>query len=108
MFLIAVLFTSLGTMIASKMDDMHGFQLIMNFLIMPLFFLSGALFPLKDAPTGLALIARFDPLSYGIDALRDLLIGTSHYGLTLDFTVITGTTLLFLWLGTYFFKKIQI
>ncbi|MFU8794778.1 MAG: ABC transporter permease, partial [Dethiobacteria bacterium] len=45
MFLIATLFTALGTAIASLLEDMHGFQLIMNFLVMPLFFLSGALFP---------------------------------------------------------------
>jgi ABC-2 type transport system permease protein len=108
MFLIAVLFTSLGTMIASQLDDMQGFQLIMNFLVMPLFFLSGALFPLNDAPAMLSIIARFDPLSYGIDALRGLLINITHYGLALDVAVLAGFTLLFLWLGTHFFKKIQI
>ena len=62
MFLVALLFTSLGTMIASLLDDMQGFQLIMNFLVMPLFFLSGALFPLQGLPKALDLIARIDPL----------------------------------------------
>jgi len=108
MFLIALLFTSIGTMIASLLDDMQGFQLIMNFLIMPMFFLSGALFPLQDAPATLSIIARLNPLSYGIDALRDLLINTSSYGLSVDIMALSGTTLLFLWLGTHFFKKIQI
>jgi ABC-2 type transport system permease protein len=108
MFLIAVLFTSLGTMIASLLDDMQGFQLIMNFLIMPLFFLSGALFPLEGLPAGLAIVARIDPLSYGIDALRTLLTGTGFYGLGLDILILAGFTVLFVGLGSYFFRKIQI
>ena len=65
MFLVALLFTALGTMIASLLDDMQGFQLIMNFLIMPLFFLSGALFPLEGLPKVLSIITKLDPLSYG-------------------------------------------
>jgi len=108
MFLVALLFTSLGTMIASLLDDMQGFQLIMNFLVMPLFFLSGALFPLQGLPEALSIIARIDPLSYGIDALRTLLIGAGHYGLGVDVIVLGIITFIFLWLGSYFFKKIQI
>jgi len=108
MFLIALLFTSLGTMVASLLDDMQGFQLIMNFLVMPLFFLSGALFPLQGLPKALAIIASIDPLSYGIDALRILLIGVGHYGLGIDVIVLGAITFVFLWLGSYFFKKIQV
>jgi len=108
MFLVALLFTSLGTMIASLLDDMQGFQLIMNFLVMPLFFLSGALFPFQGLPKALAIIARIDPLSYGIDALRALLINMGHYGLGMDVVVLAAITLVFLWLGSYFFKKIEI
>ncbi|MFA5127981.1 MAG: ABC transporter permease [Patescibacteria group bacterium] len=108
MFLVSLLFTSLGTMIASLLDDMQGFQLIMNFLVMPLFFLSGALFPLDGLPAALAIIAQIDPLSYGIDALRALLIGAGHYGLTMDFIVLGAVTVLFWSLGSYFFRKIQI
>ncbi|MDD5110796.1 MAG: ABC transporter permease, partial [Patescibacteria group bacterium] len=108
MFLVALLFTSLGTMIASLLDDMQGFQLIMNFLVMPLFFLSGALFPLQGLPPALAIVAKLDPLSYGIDALRTLLINAGHYGLGIDVVVLGTVTLLFLGLGSYFFKKIQV
>ena len=108
MFLVALLFTALGTMIASLLDDMQGFQLIMNFLVMPLFFLSGALFPLDGLPKTLSIIARLDPLSYGVDAFRYLLINSSHYGLALDLIVLSIVTAFFLWLGSYFFKKIQI
>jgi len=108
MFLVALLFTALGTMIASLLDDMQGFQLIMNFLIMPLFFLSGALFPLDGLPKTLSIIARLDPLSYGVDAFRSLLIHSSHYGLGLDLIILSIITAVFLGLGGYFFKKIQI
>ena len=107
MFIVALLFTSFGTMIASLMDDMQGFQLIMNFLVMPLFFLSGALFPLDGLPKALSIIARIDPLSYGIDALRILLINIGHYGLGIDILVLGIITAIFLWLGSYFFKRIQ-
>jgi len=108
MFLVALLFTSLGTMIASLLDDMQGFQLIMNFLVMPLFFLSGALFPLQGLPKALAVVARIDPLSYGIDALRTLLINAGHFGLGIDVVVLGAITIMFLGLGGYFFKKIQV
>ncbi|MCL4338625.1 ABC transporter permease [Patescibacteria group bacterium] len=108
MLLIAVLFTALGTAIASKLEDMQGFQLIMNFLIMPLFFLSGALFPLDGVPTVLATIVRFDPLSYGVDGLRSALVGTSHFGFTVDLTILSVLTFFLLILGSYLFSKIEI
>jgi len=108
MFLIATLFSSLGIMIASLLSDMQGFQLIMNFLVMPLFFLSGAIFPPKNAPHILQLIAKFDPLSYGIDAIRDLLINTTNFGILLDVSVLTFFTLIFVGLGSYFFSKTEI
>ena len=63
-FLISLLFTALGTAIASLMEDFHGFQLIINFLIMPLFFLSGALFPLDGLPKALKIITSINPLSW--------------------------------------------
>jgi ABC-2 type transport system permease protein len=108
MFLIAMLFTAFGTAIASKMNDMHGFQLIMNFLVMPLFFLSGAFFPLNDLPKALSIITRIDPLTYGVDGLRAALAGSSHFGLTTDFLVLGVITLFFLALGSYLFSKIEI
>ncbi len=108
MFLVALLFTALGTAVASLLEDMQGFQLIMNFLIMPLFFLSGSLFPLNGLPTGLAIAARIDPLTYGIDAIRALLISAGHFNMGLDLGLLTAITVVFLWLGSYFFNKIQI
>jgi len=108
MFLIAFLFTALGTAIASKLEDMQGFQLIMNFVIMPIFFLSGALFPLDGLSGALTFISYINPLSYGIDGLRGVLIGLSHFGLWHDLGILSAVTLFFLWLGSYLFSKIEI
>ena len=108
MLLIALLFSALGIAVASLLKDMQGFQLIMNFLVMPLFFLSGALFPLNNIPAALLMVARFDPLSYGVDALRYFLIGTATFPLVLDVSVLIGVTAVFLALGSYFFSRIEI
>jgi len=108
MLVVSILFTALGTAIASKLDDMQGFQLIMNFLIMPLFFLSGALFPISGLPKALVIVTSINPLSYGVDGLRAALTGTSHFGLFTDFTVLIIITFFLLVLGSYLFSKIQI
>ncbi len=108
MFLIAVLFTALGTAIASFLEDMQGFQLIMNFLVMPLFFLSGALFPFEGLPKALAFIARINPLSYGVDALRACLVNNSYFGLGNDFVVLLILVGVLFAVGSYLFSKIQV
>lgn len=108
MFLITILFTALGTAIASVLQDMHGFQLIMSFLVMPLFFLSGAIFPLSSAPKALEVVARFDPLSYGVDGLRATLIGNSYFHFGLDLTVLAVLSFLFLAFGSFLFTKMEV
>jgi len=108
MILTAILFTALGTAIASLLDDMQGFQLIMNFLIMLLFFLSGALFPLKGLPTFLVIVTSIDPLSYGVDGLRSTLTGTSHFGLPMDIFLLGTGVVILLGVGSYLFSKIQV
>jgi ABC-2 type transport system permease protein len=108
MALVALFFTALGTAIASLLEDMQGFQLIMNFLVMPLFFLSGALFPLKGLPKLLVLVASLDPLSYGVDGLRGTLATGAHFGLLTDFLVLSVITTIALVIGSYLFSKIQI
>lgn len=107
MLLVALLFTALGTMIASVLTDMQGFQLIINFLVMPLFFLSGALFPLQDLPKAIDIIAKLDPLTYGIDSFRYFLIGSSFINIGLDIFVLAAATLVFLVGGSYLFSRIQ-
>lgn len=108
MFLIAMAFTSLGTAIASVLTDMQGFQLIMNFLVMPLFFLSGAIYPLDGLGKSLSVVTRFNPLSYGVDGLRATLIGVHHFGIFQDVLVLSTVTALLLLMGGYLFNKIQV
>jgi ABC-2 type transport system permease protein len=108
MTLIACLFAALGTAIGSVLENIQGFQLIMNFLIMPIFFLSGALFPLDHLPSVLSAITKLDPLSYGVDGLRSALIGVSHFGFAMDGAILVVLAMVFLGMGSYFFSKIQV
>jgi ABC-2 type transport system permease protein len=108
LLLIAVMFTALGTAIASLLSDFQGFQLVMNFLVMPIFFLSGALFQLEGLPKILGVIADIDPLSYGVDGLRSALIGQAYFGMTLDLAVLGVITAALLGAGSYLFSKIQL
>jgi ABC-2 type transport system permease protein len=108
MFLVGFLFTALGTALGSVLEDMQGFQIIMNFLIMPTFFLSGALFPLAGVPRGIAVAATADPLAYGVDGLRAMLSGSSHFGIGVDLAVLVAGTLVALALGAKLFARIQV
>ncbi len=82
MFCTAFALSALGLLIAGRMRSMEGFQMVMNFLMMPMFFLSGALFPLSNLPAWLAVLTRIDPVSYGVDAIRQVVLGTSVQGKT--------------------------
>ena len=108
MFLIALLFTAFGTAIASKLNDMQGFQLIMNFIVMPLFFLSGALFPLNDLPTALSIVTKLNPLSYGVDGIRASLTNVAHLGVFADLSVLIVISLIITMIGSYLFSKIEV
>jgi ABC-2 type transport system permease protein len=108
MALIAIVFCAFGTAIGSRLENMQAFPLVMNFLMMPLFFLSGALYPLDGLPTALRAITNVNPLSYGVDGLRTTLIGTAHFGLPLDLGVLAAVAVVFLGLGAYSFSKIQL
>ncbi len=94
-FVLAFSLSSLGVAIASRMKSMQGFQMIMTFLMMPMFFLSGALFPLQGLPTWMNVLTRLDPAAYGMDPLRRVVLSTSlppevvdQMGLTLFGSVI--------------------
>ena len=108
MALTAILFTALGSAIGATLQDMQAFQFVVSFLVMPLFLLSGAIFPLTNLPKALAIATNLNPLTYGVDGLRQALIGTGHFGLVTDFTVLTGFAALLVALGTHRFSKIQL
>lgn len=107
MFLTAFLFTLFGTAIASALKDAQGFQLIINFLVMPLFFLSGAIFPINDLGVSLYAAVKINPLTYGVDALRGTLVGLNHFSLAHDFGVLAAVIIVLLFISSYLFSKIE-
>jgi ABC-2 type transport system permease protein len=108
MAMVAITFAALGTAFGSIIKDMQGFPIVMNFMVLPMFFLSGALFPLSHLPTALTIITRIDPLTYGIDGLRGALIGAWNFSFALDMAVMSVIAVAFLSFGAYMFSKIQL
>lgn len=106
--LIAVVFAALGTAIGSILQDMQGFQLVMNFLVLPIFFLSGALFPLSNLPLAMSIITKIDPLTYGVDGLRGALIQSWQFSAAIDVAVLACIGALFLSAGAYLFSRIEV
>ena len=106
--LIAIVFAALGTAIGSTIKDMQGFQLVMNFMVLPIFFLSGALYPLANLGIVLRVITRLDPLTYGVDGLRGALINQWHFHPAMNAGVLGTIALIFLSLGAYLFSKIEV
>jgi ABC-2 type transport system permease protein len=108
MFLIALFFTSMGTVFGSVLQDMQGFPLIMNFLVMPLFFFSSALFPVQSLPKFMQSALKLNPLTYGVDGLRGSLGSAFAFSLVTDFVVLSILTAILLAIGSYCFSKIQL
>jgi ABC-2 type transport system permease protein len=108
MVLIGLSFTAFGIAIASKMEDMHGFQLIMNFVIFPIFGLSGALFPIDSLPSWLRSLTLLDPLTYGVEGIRYGLAGTSQINPFVGLLVLAGFTVFMVVVGALLFRKINV
>jgi ABC-2 type transport system permease protein len=108
MALISFVFVSIGLLIASSINNVEGFQVIVNFLIMPLFFLSGAIFPIgSTAPIWMQGLADIDPLKYGVDGMRAALIGIGSGSLWLDMAVMIAVAVAFLLIADWSFKRMQ-
>jgi ABC-2 type transport system permease protein len=114
--LIALAASAFGVALAARLEDMQGFPLIINFVVQPLFYLSGAIFPLVGLPRILELITRIDPLSYGIDGMRFALVHTNAltgqpayaFSPVLSFVVILGVLIALLGIGMYQFSKVEL
>ncbi len=105
--LLAISIACFSSGIGSFVEDMQGFQAINQFLVFPLYFLSGALYPLDHVPAWLRIVAEFNPMSYAVDAMRDTLIGQTHFGLAKDFIVLLVTTIVLMGFGAYRFRHIE-
>ena len=106
--MISIAFAAVGMLIGSAIKDMQSFNIVANFMVMPMVFLSGALYPLTHLPMILSVITRVNPLSYGVDGLRGTLIGTWHFNYLLDMGLLCCVAAVFLMSGAYFFSKIEI
>ncbi|MGH7108966.1 MAG: ABC transporter permease [Stellaceae bacterium] len=107
MFLIAVIFTAIGTAIGSVLRDMQGFPLVMNFIVLPLFFFSNALYPVEGLPAPLRTALRLNPLTYGVDGVRGAFGRTSQFGVLTDLAVLAVLSVVLLALGSYLFSRIE-
>jgi ABC-2 type transport system permease protein len=105
MLLVSFTFIGLGLVFASRMKDIQGFGLVMNFIIFPLFFLSGAFYPLTNLPWFIRGLSYIDPLTYGIDGLRGVMIRSQTHPVLTNVLVMIGFAALMLFLGAYFFEK---
>jgi ABC-2 type transport system permease protein len=99
--------TALGLTIGSYMTSPEGFQLIITFVVFPLFFLSGALFPLDNLPAYLGILTSINPMTYFVDLLRGLLIGLQYFGTFENLFVILGFALITIFIGTQAFKRMR-
>ncbi|MFA5061901.1 MAG: ABC transporter permease [Patescibacteria group bacterium] len=101
-------FTSLGLIIGSMMESPEGFQFVMSFLLLPVFLLSGALFPINNLPVWLAPFTFINPLTYAVDALRHVILGASQFGLAFDMGILVLFMVLVFAIGTYAFEKMKV
>ncbi|ADJ14003.1 ABC transporter permease [Halalkalicoccus jeotgali] len=105
--LIAITFVGFGVALASQFSDSEGFGLIIQFVIFPLFFLSGAIYPVKGLPSAVRLLAYINPLTYGVDGLRAVLVGTSAYPLAVDLGALVVSSVVMVAVGTYLFERVE-
>jgi ABC-2 type transport system permease protein len=119
-FLMAFSLTSFGVLVASRMKKMEGFQVVMQFLLFPMIFLSGVMFPVRGLPGWLTVLTRVNPLTYAVDPLRRIMLGktggTLASGVTLfgavlpvwsEFAIMAGLALLFLGFAIRAFSKTE-
>ena len=105
--LLSFALTSVGLTMGSYIESLEGFQLIVSFVVFPLFFLSGALFPLKNLPEWLSYLTIMNPVTYAVDALRNTMMLTSIHTFMQDISILFAATVALGLLGTFSFKKMK-
>ncbi len=108
MVLASATFVAMGLIIAALINNIESFQVLINFLMMPLFFLSGALFPISASlPAWLNGLAHIDPLFYATDGMRGALLHFSTYSVTVDMLATFVCAFIFIGIAFVLFKRIQ-
>ena len=109
--LVSFCITSLGILIAARLSSFDGFNIIMNFLVMPMLFLSGAMYPVTSMPPALRHLTQINPLTYGIDAFKHILLRNAtpplgpEFPLSLDLAVVTAISMVMLTLAAFSFRR---
>ena len=106
-FLLTIGVVSIGLTIGAYMSSPEGFGLISSFVIFPLFFLSGALFPVSNLPSWMSFIVRVNPLTYGVDALRGVILGVSAFSLLFDLAVLIVFDVIMIVIGSVSFNNMK-
>ncbi len=110
-FLVSFCITSLGILIAARLTSFDGFNIIMNFLVMPMFFLSGAMYPVTSMPAALRGLSHINPLTYGIDAFKHVLLKNGapplgpEFPLFLDLLIVTAVSIIMITFAAWSFRR---
>jgi ABC-2 type transport system permease protein len=107
MFVLASALVSLGLIIGSNMESVEGFQLVISFLVFPMFFFSGALFPINNLPPYLMVFTIVDPVTYAVDGIRGLLLGSSQLPIAINMAILAGFAAVMIAVGTWSFKRLK-
>ncbi len=108
LFVLAIGLVSIGLTIGSVMESPEGFGFVVSLVILPLFFLSGALYPLDNLPEWLAVFNRIDPVTYAVDGLRGILLGANQFDIIFDFSVLVAFSVAMIGVGTFAFQRMKI
>ena len=103
--LLSVAMTSLGVVIATRMQTFEGFGVISNFVVLPLYFLSGGIFPIGHLPRWMAILVRANPVTYAVDLMRAALGQPAVFSTATSLAVLGGFTALMLTLAFALFKR---
>lgn len=107
MFILGIGFIGLGISVASRIESHEGFQMVMSFLTMPLVLLSGAFFPISNLPSWLSVLVYANPLTYGVEALRYCLLGSSVIDIEISISVLVLFAFAMIALGGRMFGKMR-
>jgi len=99
--------TSLGLALGSYMYSLEGFQMIVSFVVFPIFFLSGALYPLDNLPSWLSMLTAIDPATYAVDAMRNAMLGIGSHSFAIDLAALTGYTFVLGFFGIFSFGRMK-
>ena len=107
MLVLAAAVVSIGLIIGSFMESPEGFNLIVSFLVFPLFFLSGALFPIDNLPSWLRAFTTLNPVTYAVDGMRGVMLGMSTYPVMMDFGVLLVFAVVMIGIGSIAFSRMK-